>query len=449
MSDFDPDRYLAEKTGQDFDPDAYLSEKTAQAAPTQPSLGDALRRGATQGATLGFGDEIVGAVSAPLLKLIGKFSGNAAYQDAFGNKPLGDLYREGRDIERKADTSAEAAHPVAYTGGQLAGGALTAPFAASGLAGAVGYGAASGLGGSEADLTKGEIGRAALDTAIGAGVGAAAHGVASGIGKLGQKALGRAGQIEAQMTENAARKAIQETLSARSEAGQAAQAAYRTLEHIRDLGAKQPEVLQGLIDTGVLDPNVVAKLEGELLAKSGGKLGGDVARKEATAETLSAMAQSEPSRAADLAEEALKPSSALKPLGRALGRYAGRAGAGAVLGGAVGGLSGHGKEGAGLGALGLNLALAPTVLRNATSPAMKRLALSLTGRLLSGAASGIERVEPSLIEGGERIATPAAEAALSQVPALRSAFGLRGPDGFDPDQYLKQKQLAEVLRNQQ
>jgi|GEM_PF-1716434 len=127
-------------------------------------------RGAAQGASLGFADEITGGVEAGFDKLKGDERG------------LIDLYKTKRDESRKAYKKAEQDNPDEYLGGQLAGGAasLLVPVLNAGkgaqLAAMVGKGALSGglagLGGSEADLTEGDIGGAALDAGTGAALGA-------------------------------------------------------------------------------------------------------------------------------------------------------------------------------------------------------------------------------------------------------------------------------------
>jgi len=94
-------------------------------------------------------------------------------------------YRANRDAMREDFRTAEKAHPVAFGAGELVGSVaapIPGPGKAKGLAKIGGYGLqglgvglASGAGNSEADLTKGELGHAALDTGksglVGAGTG--------------------------------------------------------------------------------------------------------------------------------------------------------------------------------------------------------------------------------------------------------------------------------------
>lgn len=142
-----------------------------ETAPKEIGALEAAGRGALQGVTLGFSDEIYGGGKALLDSLIeGDFEG------------FGDRYRTERDAVRRANEEAERQNPNAYLGGNIAGSLATSVvpglnIAKAGtlagraaMAGALGAGA--GLGVSEADLTKGEFGRAALDTVAGGVLGA-------------------------------------------------------------------------------------------------------------------------------------------------------------------------------------------------------------------------------------------------------------------------------------
>lgn len=147
---------------------------------------DSGARGLAQGATLGFADEISGGVEA-------------LWEKAKGDPTaFGELYKKARDESRANFKAAQEANPLSYTAGEI-GGAVGTAFipgmqAASGakLAAVAGRaalaGGVAGLGTSEADLTEGEIGQAALDTAKGAALGgvmgAAAQGAGKGLEKL-------------------------------------------------------------------------------------------------------------------------------------------------------------------------------------------------------------------------------------------------------------------------
>ena len=173
------------------------------------TLGDT-SRGIVQGATFGFGEEaIAGIKSAPtaIQSLLEQL--NVVPED---QENLGDVYRKIRDTEREANKLAAERSPIAYNvgdiGTSIATGVLTG---GAGLIGKVGMktaakellkkgiekgalpglmalgaaeGAAHGLGRSEADLTKGELGEAAFDTAVGGAVGAVAPVAIKGIGNF-------------------------------------------------------------------------------------------------------------------------------------------------------------------------------------------------------------------------------------------------------------------------
>lgn len=134
-------------------------------------------RGLAQGASLGFADEITGAL-----------------ESAFTDK----TYQQARDESRKNYALAQAANPATYGVSEIAGtvGTSLIPGIGAGgtltkavLAGA-GAGGLSGLGTSTADLSKGEFGQAASDTLEGAAIGATLGGGGYGASKA-LKALPR------------------------------------------------------------------------------------------------------------------------------------------------------------------------------------------------------------------------------------------------------------------
>lgn len=132
-----------------------------EAPPVDESPGslESLGRGALQGISLGYADEITGAIEAALTDK---------------------TYTQSRDEARASNSKAQEANPWTYGAGELGGGVATllVPGAAgvgAGLKGAAALGAAGALGSSNADLTKGEVGGALLDTAIGGTIGAVAN----------------------------------------------------------------------------------------------------------------------------------------------------------------------------------------------------------------------------------------------------------------------------------
>lgn len=198
---------------------------TPAAAPVAepPSTGEAIGRASVQGATAGFGDELnalvqampdaarwlnpAGFVTGPLKPLAEAFSDTPASQreaaaevdaerDAklsFGDKlrRAVESYRQNRDTDRAGNKAAKVAHPWAYGVTNFVSGIPLALAAPGGQAKGIGQmaaagalqGGVSGAGGSEADLTKGDLGGFAFDTGIGAGAGAA---LGAGLGLLGR-----------------------------------------------------------------------------------------------------------------------------------------------------------------------------------------------------------------------------------------------------------------------
>lgn len=166
-------------------------EGEIEVAPTK-SVAQAAGLGAAQGATVGFGDEVGGLVQAV---------GNRVLPESAGGRASGEKspsfvedYRQERDAQRAENEEAKRSHQVAYVSSEIGGALATAPLTkvGKGLAGAIKvgakFGAAAGLGNSKADLTKGEVGGAAADTALGAGIGATAgavgHGAVKGLGAV-------------------------------------------------------------------------------------------------------------------------------------------------------------------------------------------------------------------------------------------------------------------------
>src|ERR1700742_1149874 len=123
--------------------------RTARSA--QPTKTESFLRGGAQGATLGFGDEIQGAVQAAGLKTLPAALGGGRntlvpWQKEFWNKDtpgsffsregappsptdaksLTDLYAEQRDVARKEDEAAKGANPLTYLAGSAAGAVLPA-----------------------------------------------------------------------------------------------------------------------------------------------------------------------------------------------------------------------------------------------------------------------------------------------------------------------------------
>ena len=203
-----PDQAMARVRGMSA-PGLASASTAAKRVHGAPSQVEAAVRGGAQGATMRISDEIVGAGKA-----VGRKLGDVA-QGLEGQPGLAERYRQERDLDRQANAAARAAHPKTYTGSEIGTGiaaTLAAPGAGAGklaTMGSVGAaGAASGLGGSEADLTKGEFAEAGKDTGFGTGVGLAAGaaglGLAKVVGAAGKKlaALGKGRLFKAAVGQN-------------------------------------------------------------------------------------------------------------------------------------------------------------------------------------------------------------------------------------------------------
>ena len=155
-------------------------------------------RGAAQGASMGFADELAGtgrAIYEDMKNIVqGNIDPNAKkpIYDENGNvtnpRDLDGNYKQYRDESRAQFKQAQEANPKTYGGTQIAGALATALVPGLGemnLAKAAGLGAVQGLGDSESESASGLV----ADTALGAGVGAITHGAFTGLG-AGARAFG-------------------------------------------------------------------------------------------------------------------------------------------------------------------------------------------------------------------------------------------------------------------
>lgn len=181
--------------------DDVVSHVTQQRAPTptaQPakqtvapaSALESVARGGYQGATFGYGDEIMAAGGTAAARLL--------RPDLFEGESIADTYRKGRDIVRQDEAVARESNPWWYGGGQVAGAITTGmklPMPASGapryLAG-MGYGGVAGYGSTEATTPSGQ----ALDTGLGVLGGAGGTYVGDKLAK-GVAALANTGRVQA------------------------------------------------------------------------------------------------------------------------------------------------------------------------------------------------------------------------------------------------------------
>jgi len=148
-------------------------DKYKDARPDVSQLESALRGGA-QGLTLGYADEGEAMAKAVADYVRGKKS--------VFDKGVMDVYRRKREPIREKYAAAREAHPWTYGTTQFAGAVAPAAAALAGSGGMATPAVAGrlallagteALGHTEADLTKGEFGRAAADTALSAAIGGA------------------------------------------------------------------------------------------------------------------------------------------------------------------------------------------------------------------------------------------------------------------------------------
>jgi hypothetical protein len=184
------------------------ARELAAAQADDPSMLESFGRGAAQGATFGFADELTGGLEA----------GGDALDDLSLDNFLKN-YRKHRDESRANYERAEKANPIASGLGNLTGAIAPAllsgggSLAASGAAGlgqaalraaavGAGSGALAGAGTSTADLTQGDVGNFAGDVGKGAVMGGVLGGAmplagaaTKGVGKLAGGALDKAGNL--------------------------------------------------------------------------------------------------------------------------------------------------------------------------------------------------------------------------------------------------------------
>lgn len=252
MSDFKWNDYIVpeSQSKSEFNWEDHIvqnSPETAEQVQTQPvstsvgpqtSATSAFVRGAAQGPTLGFGDEIIGGLDASKDVLLG----DAQLSD-FLNR-----YRKSRDAYRAADDLARKEHPYAFAGGNIVGGTplmlipgLNSIKALSAL------GAAQGLGSSTAELTPD---KATSRDLVNAGKDAAIGGtIAAGLGWGANQLLG-----------TTSGKALQAGLEGENLVGQAAIDAAEN--KVIDTGKSALKNLQDLLDSiGISKEQIVSESE--------------------------------------------------------------------------------------------------------------------------------------------------------------------------------------------
>lgn len=170
------------KTGEALRIPADKADAARQAGFTDYAAGsatDAATAGAGQGLTLGYSDELKGALAAIQ---------DALHTGKIDRAQAARAYTQARDDYRRKLAQLETAHPDAYGAGRVAGGIASGVAASAipgmqGVGGAALLGAADALGNNAADLTtkeglKDTAGDVAKGAAIGGGFGAVGKGIA-------------------------------------------------------------------------------------------------------------------------------------------------------------------------------------------------------------------------------------------------------------------------------
>jgi hypothetical protein len=256
--EFDPTKPFEKEEKPSFDPSKPF-DKVENVSPSQLESG---LRGAAQGVTMGFADELAGAGESALDALMGRIN------------PVTDLatsYQQHRDESREAFKKAQETNPKTYFGGELAGSVLPAALApeAQGIKGLLGLGAATGAitgaGTSEADLTKGEIAPLAKDVAVGGTAGGILSLLGAGVGKLASKLSPEA--LE-EVATNRAIKATGETASGFKKL----QKADRIEQHGKNLLDKNPYQEQAIVSPFSTAEQILERAQ-DLQEKSGQHIG--------------------------------------------------------------------------------------------------------------------------------------------------------------------------------
>jgi hypothetical protein len=168
-------------------------EDTTSAEPTISQLESGLR-GAAQGVTFGFADEISGGSNAVYNYLLNKYQGN--------DSTFTDEYRKARDESRDAFKAAQDANPMTYMAGEVGGGIGTLAIPGLGLGnlfrggkvaniaarGALEAGA-YGLGTSEGETITENLTDAAKSAGMGAALGVGMNKAGSAVKGLSEKVL--------------------------------------------------------------------------------------------------------------------------------------------------------------------------------------------------------------------------------------------------------------------
>ncbi len=207
--------FIRERRGAKTQQGAAVSAPTEGSAPS--GVGDegvsgmtALGRGAAQGATFGFADEINGLVQALGTKYLPESMGGGGEQAQA--RSIADLYRQNRDVFRRENQAASDQQGGLYLLGNVAGGlpagiamggggggATLRSLMGSGAKAGLSQGAAYGAGASNADVLGGDVAGFLKDAAAlglaGGAIGGAAPVVGTGLGWLGRNVVAPVGRF--------------------------------------------------------------------------------------------------------------------------------------------------------------------------------------------------------------------------------------------------------------
>lgn len=239
MPDADLDDLIAStRAAGDDELDKLIAQQVGPKIDWTESLG----RGAAQGATFGFGDEIAGAYDAAA-SAPGQWFYEFKNPDAPKSASFAERYAKKRDSVRAANEAARLANPKTYFAGEIAGSLapslLTAGAGAGTAAGrlaiAAGQGATQGLGYSDATSATGLLG----DTALGAGVGLAGFGIGkaagAGLSGLASKGAAKAAQADAAALAKATEAKLAEQASLVGKYGGLRQTENKAIRNLLDL----------------------------------------------------------------------------------------------------------------------------------------------------------------------------------------------------------------------
>lgn len=255
---------------------SYVQREAAKAQP-DVSQAESLGRGALQGATFGFSDEIYGGAKG----LYDKFLGSGDFSGTYAKE---------RDAVRAANDRAQEANPTSYFAGEIGGG-IALPFGAAkaGFRGAqaanaglaarsaaaakegAAYGAAYGFGTGEGDVVD-----QAASTVGGAAGGATLGGALPGLIQLGGAALrvpAQAARVASnprgvaaeKMAESFARDAGRETLRSSDPLARAANAMATSGDNALMLADMGGENTRNLVRAAVNMPNARAERFNQVL----------------------------------------------------------------------------------------------------------------------------------------------------------------------------------------